>query len=128
NDASSLDLENGMTLEAWVYPTIAAGVWTTVILKEAPPRNLCYMLQLDPSNRPSVFVMTTGAGLQGALSQDALPLNTWTHLSATYNRTALNLLVNGNIVSTQFLWGTLLTSAGPLRFGGNSIWGEFFVG
>ena len=33
NDADSLDLSTGMTLEAWVYPTSLSG-WRTVILKE----------------------------------------------------------------------------------------------
>ena len=33
NDATSLDLTGGMTLEAWVYPTALSG-WRTVVLKE----------------------------------------------------------------------------------------------
>src|ERR1041384_7419120 len=37
NDSDSLDLSTGMTLEAWVFPTLATGNWTTVLLKEAPP-------------------------------------------------------------------------------------------
>ncbi|MGH9875222.1 MAG: PKD domain-containing protein, partial [Pyrinomonadaceae bacterium] len=36
NDAASLDLTTGMTLEAWVYPTVDMTQWATVILKEQP--------------------------------------------------------------------------------------------
>src|SRR5437660_1604004 len=34
NDSNSLDLTNGMTLEAWVYPTVNPPTWTTVMMKE----------------------------------------------------------------------------------------------
>ena len=33
NDSNSLDLTSGMTLEAWVYPTVTPTTWTTVIFK-----------------------------------------------------------------------------------------------
>ena len=36
NDAPSLDLTTGMTLEAWVYPTVDMTQFATVILKEQP--------------------------------------------------------------------------------------------
>src|SRR4051812_39747199 len=39
NDAPSLDLTSGMTLEAWIYPTTVTGTWTTVIFKEKPDVN-----------------------------------------------------------------------------------------
>ena len=45
NDSDSLDLTTGMTLEAWVYPTVTPVTWTTVILKEQPEvSNLVYGL------------------------------------------------------------------------------------
>ncbi len=128
NDANSLDLSGGMTLEAWTYPTLAPGVWTTIVLKEAPPNNLSYMLQADPSNRPSAYIMTDTAGLQGIVGTEALPLNVWSHLATTYDGTALRLYVNGVLATSEFVSGNLITSEGPLRFGGNSIWGEYFVG
>lgn len=35
NDAPSLDLTTGMTIEAWVYPTAhGAGTWRNVLIKE----------------------------------------------------------------------------------------------
>ena len=35
-DSASLDLTTGMTVEAWVNPTVAANMWRTVLLKEQP--------------------------------------------------------------------------------------------
>jgi hypothetical protein len=40
----------------------------------------------------------------------------------------LRLFVNGSEVASRPLGGGLLSSAGPLRIGGNSLWGEFFKG
>ena len=34
NDANALDLTSGMTLEAWVYPTVAPSGWRTLVAKE----------------------------------------------------------------------------------------------
>ena len=58
----------------------------------------------------------------------SLPLNTWTHLAATYDGTTLRLYVNGGQVGSRAVASPLLTSTGVLRFGGNSVWGEFFAG
>src|SRR6266446_2472758 len=129
NDSDSLDLTGGMTLEAWVYPTVATGNWTTVLLKEAPPGfNLAYHLQGDPSGHPSSYIMTEASGLQGLVGIGTLLLNTWTHLAATYNGAMFFLYVNGTVVASQPVSGNIPPSIGPLRLGGNSIWGEYFAG
>ena len=129
NDANSLDLTTGMTLEAWVYPTVATGNWTTILLKEAPPgANLAYHLQTDPSNRPNSYITTDVGGLQGVTGPLPLALNTWTYLAATYNGATISLYVNGALVASQAVTGNIIPSTGPVRFGGNSIWGEYFAG
>jgi hypothetical protein len=57
-----------------------------------------------------------------------LPLNAWTHLAATYDGSSLRLYINGAAPATMALPGSIATSAGPLRIGGNSVWGEYFSG
>ena len=129
NDSDSLDLSSGMTLEAWAYPTVATGNWTTILLKEAPPGyNLAYHLQGDPSNHPSSYITTDVSGLQGIVGPNPLPLNAWTYVAATYNGAVFSLYVNGILVASQPVSGNIIPSVGPLRFGGNSIWGEYFIG
>jgi hypothetical protein len=122
-DASSLALTNAMTLEAWVRPT-ALSSWRTVILKETLS-NLAYALYGSTSNasRPD-----TEAGSAWLYGPSALATNTWSHLAATYDGTTLRLYVNGTQVASKASSVLMPVSSGPLRMGGNAIWGEFFSG
>ena len=72
NDAPSLDLTSGMTLEAWIYPTVAMTGWRTVLMKEQP--NLYYL---------STGVYTAGSSILNGVSK--VPARRWTHLSATHD-------------------------------------------
>ena len=49
-------------------------------------------------------------------------------MAATYDGTTLRLYVNGTLVSPAAVAGSIVTSTGALRIGGNAIWGEFFSG
>src|SRR5204863_4124868 len=60
NDSDSLDLTSGMTLEAWVYPTLNPFGWTTVIIKEQPEvDNQVYgLFACSPYNLPLLDIFT----------------------------------------------------------------------
>ena len=58
----------------------------------------------------------------------SLPLNTWSHLATTYDGVTLNLFVNGVQVGSRAVSGAIVASAGVLRIGGNSVWGQYFRG
>jgi hypothetical protein len=125
-DATSLDLTNRMTLEAWVYPTALGSSWRTVLLKEQPG-NLVYGLYAgDGTPRPSGHIFVGGD--LDTRGTTAPALNAWTHLAVTYDGAALRLLVNGTQVSTRAVTGSMPNSTGVLRLGGNNIWPEWFSG
>src|SRR5262249_43959899 len=54
--------------------------------------------------------------------------NAWSFLALTYDGRRMRLYVNARLVATRTVRGPLSTGRGPLRFGGNAVWSEFFKG
>jgi hypothetical protein len=125
NDSSSLDLTTGITLEAWVRP-VNVNDWQTVIIKERPGQLSYALYSSIHTRRPSAHVYTTGdMALEGP---SALPTLTWSHLAMTWDGLTMRIYVNGSQVASSALAGAAVTSASPLRIGGNGIWNEWFNG
>ena len=123
-DAASLDLSTGMTLEAWVKPTTNAG-WRTAILKERGS-DLLYALYASNGSKPRTENYT---GVENtAAGSSALPLNAWSHITATYDGANLRFYVNGVLVTTKASTGAMPNTANALHIGGNAVWGEYFSG
>ena len=124
-DSNSLDLSTGMTLQLWLQPRALNG-YMTAIVKERPS-HLAYALYANTDTTGAAVEIAVATNLD-ARSTLKLPLNSWSHLAATYDGAALRLYVNGELVSTRAVSGPITTSASPLRIGGNNVWGEFFNG
>lgn len=127
-DSNSLDLTTGMTLEAWVNPASqSSGSWSTVLLKEQPGQLIYAMYANTDTNRPSAHVYVNGSD-RDTRGTAALPVNTWTHLTTTYDGSTLRLYINGTQVSSLAISGSITTSGGVLKIGGNGVWGEWYKG
>jgi hypothetical protein len=123
---SLLNLTTAMTLEAWVFPTTTSGV-RDILIKEGSNVDLYNLYARNWRGRPesNVFVGGTNRVAEGATAPAA---NVWTHVAGTYDGTTLRLFINGVQTASIAISGPIATSTGPLRIGGNSMWGEFFQG
>ena len=124
-DASDLDLTTGMTLEAWVFPTTTSGV-RDILIKEGSSVDIYNLYARNWRGRPESNVLI--GGTNRTAEGTALAANTWTHVAGTYDGTTLRLYINGVQAASTAVSGPIASSTGPLRIGGNSLWGEFFQG
>jgi Concanavalin A-like lectin/glucanases superfamily/Bacterial Ig domain len=124
-DSASLDLTTGMTLEAWVQPT-ATNDWRTVLLKERSGGFGYALYGGTDTNRPGAFAEIGSE--REARGTAALAVNAWTHLAATYDGAQLRLYVNGAQAASLAVSGSMTTTTGALKIGGNAVWGEWFKG
>ncbi|HET9667625.1 MAG TPA: LamG domain-containing protein, partial [Desertimonas sp.] len=124
-DTASLHLSSAMTLEAWVRPSAVTNKWRDVIMKG----NDNYYLEAtsNKSSRPAGGAIIGGSTTE-AISTTALPVNTWTHLAATYDGSALRLYVNGNLTRTTAKTGAITASANALTIGSDPYYGQYFAG
>jgi hypothetical protein len=127
NDSNSLDLTSGMTIEAWVKPSLANSSFQTALLKEQTGQ-LVYALYSNTNTAHPDSEAAIGGSNKTVAGASALPVGTWSYLSATYDGSTLRLYLNGTQVSQLATSGSLTTSSGALRIGGNAVWGEYFSG
>jgi hypothetical protein len=110
-DANSLDLTTGMTLEAWVFPTIATGT-RDVIIKQGTVDN--YNLYARDDQGLSEANVLIGISNRPATGPTAA-VNTWTHLAGTFDGSTVRVYVNGVQAGSFAATGSIATSTGVLR-------------
>jgi Concanavalin A-like lectin/glucanases superfamily len=127
NDAVSLDLTNALTVERWANPRLLKGGWRALAVKEGSGAIVYGVYANASANRALARIVVNGVTYD-ARSGGSLPLNTWSHLGATYNGTTLRLYVNGTDAASRSVSGSVAASTGPLPVGGNGLAAEWFDG
>jgi len=95
-DSTSLGFTTGFTVEAWVYPTswTSSGNHNTIVGKENE-----FLLAVNNSGNLANYISAGGSWAMDG-NQPAIPLNTWTHLTLTYNGSKIYSYVDGKVQGT----------------------------
>ena len=126
-DSASLHLTTGVTLEAWIKPTVVNSGWRDVVYKG---NDIYYLESTTLSNGgvPAAGVTVVSSGNSNTYGPSKLTAGVWTHLAETYDGATVRLYVNGAQVASTARSGQLASSSNPLEIGGDSIFGQFFEG
>lgn len=140
-DSATLNVTQGITLEAWIYPTeVQATRVQDIISKHASQWvgypfyggvDDAYVLQLHPPSKLK-FVLSDGAVYYvGLLSNNDFANNTWYHVVGTWDGSTMKIYINGvQDPNTSSFQGPIHISSLPLGIGrnGGDGWSEYFGG
>jgi parallel beta-helix repeat protein len=125
-DSASLDLTHGFTLAAWVKPSGAMTTFKAIAVKS-------YVFYLYASSEGicgpgSVLAgYDTGTAAVNACYATALTPGIFTHVAATYDRTAVRIYIHGNLATSAAGSAFMPVTAGALTIGASEF-GEWFGG
>lgn len=119
--ATSLDILSDITMMAWIYPTLIAGISRVIIRKSA-----AYYWELYKNGPLQVYFYGVDVPAYHRMSVD-IPLNTWTHVAVTYD--GEHILLYKNAVSESFdCTGDIASSAIQVEIGSSGGTSRQFKG
>lgn len=118
-DSNSLDFSTRYSISVWVYPTAypSPGNLKTILSKDTN-----YELHIDSAGRLYWWYQTTGGQTRILQSNAAIPLNQWTHVAVTFDRTvpSQRIYLNGSLDNTFTLTDTPLVNTASLYIGSDT--------
>jgi streptogramin lyase len=130
-DAQQLDLQDeGFALSAWVYPTSSES-WSPLIVKGDPgevgPDYDFALYSQGGEEGPAMAVVSEEGTPEMIDGEAALPLETWSLVTATASAGQMRLYVDGELVAGGS-GSTPRLSAGNVEIGGSTAVGHYFSG
>lgn len=123
-DSANLHLTNRWTIEVWINPAIVSASSRDIIVKGG---NNYYISNI--SSGRVIAGGLAGSTWAEAYGTSTLPVNTWTHVAATYDGANIRLYQNAVEVRVRAFVGSFTVTTKALEIGWNSTYaGQFFSG
>lgn len=123
-NSTSLNITGKFSLEAWIHPTSVAIIAKTIISKSSL-LGIKYGMKIQ-NNR--IFIITNSTQRIISRASNPIPLNTWTHVAATYDLTNYKIYINGVLDTTLSAPGTSPSATTDSLFIGTSGSSTEFAG
>jgi hypothetical protein len=128
-DANSLDIVNRLTMMAWIKPSNKS------LDLEIAGKGYMYILKMDGAGSGTPYqlelYLTATNGTDYAFKSGAsnlISFETWTHVAAVKNDTAVSLFINGNLVYNETASLTMKTDSSSFLIGDNPDNNQYFDG
>ncbi len=113
-DAPALNPTNAITAEAWINPSPGQGDYPPIIKKDGTDRE-GYALEMAGDRGVCFYVFIHGRGWAGACA--GVTPGQWSHVAGVYDGQQVVLYVNGVLVASNAIAGTIEPPGGPLGIG-----------
>lgn len=123
----SLALAPTMTLEAWIYPTVAFSTFIPVIYQQRYLLDAASTPGACPTPSAPIGGYVSDLGDRAICATSLPPINEWSHLAITFDSATLTFYLNGNVVASQPSPEQMVPSSSILWIGGNE-YGRYFTG
>ncbi len=124
-DSAGLDISGtAITLSMWINPaggTTGDQVPFGKFWSGSGGPYYQYGLELDRGTTPHFWIGTTAGTAVGAAMGSALPVGQWSHLAIVYDGARVSFYLNGNLMSTPAMTGSIASRAGSAIRIGNDI-------
>jgi hypothetical protein len=124
-DSPSLHLTNALTIEAWVYPTQAGSPNSySIVVKYdgiGGVNQSAYGFSINQNSTIYLIVSRDGVPSHNAQinSVHTVPINSWTHVAATYDGSAMKLYINGALDATLAYTNGIFPGMDNMAIGAN---------
>jgi len=126
-NGTSLNIANGITIEAWVN-TNSYGSYKKILIK-GNNINFAFALSQGPSPYETYFIVQNSGGSKGsAIYNQNLPVGQWVHLVGTYDNYNVKLYWNGLKVASASLSGNINSNNESVNISGYAAGTEIFNG
>jgi hypothetical protein len=101
NASPSIDrIHTGFTIAAWIYRTEDRGALATILSRRSSGSSEHFSVALTSDGKPRLYLNSHLIPAPPTLTgPDAIPMQTWVHLAATYNGTTMHLYANGTDIA-----------------------------
>ena len=128
----SLRLTNAITVEAWINPNNVSGYgqivdkWDALVGYE----QRSFTTYLNPGGQIAWAICATGTDAIWTyiISTNAAPVDTWTHIAATYDGTNLKIYLNGTMEAEGYFTNKIFPGTNDFAIGavvGGTLAGDF---
>ncbi|MCP5367599.1 MAG: LEPR-XLL domain-containing protein, partial [Hyphomicrobiales bacterium] len=101
-DGADLDLRGDVTVEFWINPDRYASTWTPLVYKgDGSPATRTFSVWLNSSGYLHISSADASGDQNISTASSTIPLNTWTHVAAVFDRTNGQMRVYLNGVEAQ---------------------------